>query len=468
MKNYRLGVRQRLTLFNVLILLFVQVVVSGAIYLYQDMKLKESFQSLLTSNALQVVDILEYSGGDLYDVFNLGQDRHILILKNETVEYATDAWQRDLYPITSRWRGPATLYSGPDKNPRDELILDEGRLKPYRLVKLKELTHGFDVVFALDSTPLAKERRKLAAIYAGSIPFAAILVVLAGFFLAKQAMRPVRQLTQRTETINAESLSRRLPVPGAKDEISELTLVINEMLDRLEDSFNRLKQFTADASHELRTPLTAIRAAAEIELSKPSGTVTSSNAALEGILEEVNLLTGLLDDLLTLARSDMEQDHQDLEDFELTEFLSSTINHLAPLAEESRVSMHFNAEQNFKLNTSTTLLRQAFVNILHNAIKYSPQGGQIAVATETQKNGTILISVDDEGPGIPENEREKVFDRFYRLDSSRSRSSGGFGLGLAIAKWAVEMTGGEIIVETSKLGGSSFRIYLSSKSSFIK
>jgi heavy metal sensor kinase len=290
------------------------------------------------------------------------------------------------------------------------------------------------------------------------IPFAAGLAIAGGYFLAGRVLSPVGAMAQKAREISAESLAKRLPVDNARDEFGQLATVFNDTLSRLQDAFERLRRFTADASHELRTPLTAMRSVGEVALQNTLDAATYRDV-IGSMLEEVDRLTRLVESLLILTRADSGKAQLTPEDLDLGGVAGNVIDQLRVLADEKQQELALRAPIRVHATGDAALIRHALMNLIHNAIKYTPNGGTIAVEVNAT-DGRAVIEVRDTGPGIPAAHRDRIFDRFYRVDASRSREEGGVGLGLAIARWAVETNGGHIELASDGTDGSVFRIIL--------
>ena len=287
-----------------------------------------------------------------------------------------------------------------------------------------------------------------------------VIVLLAGaggIFLSNKALEPVDSITKTALAISERDLSQRIQVTG-EDELGRLASSLNEMIERLELAFQRQQQFTADASHELRTPLAIIEAESTLALNKKR-TDTEYEKSLELISQETSFMSTLVDKLLFLARTDAGDDHQNIEDFNLYQLLSLLYTDVEVLAREKEI--YFEASPSFSLTVKgdKIKIRQLFLNILENAIKYTPAGGRISVSAE-EKNGTAVVAIKDTGIGIPAEHLPHIFERFYRADKARSRAEGGAGLGLAIAKQIAVMSGGDIEVESEVGKGSTFYVSL--------
>jgi signal transduction histidine kinase len=264
-------------------------------------------------------------------------------------------------------------------------------------------------------------------------------------------------MARHAKQINAEHLNERLIIENPEDELGNFASAFNETLSRLQRSFGQLERFTADASHELRTPLTAMRSVGEVALQ--GGDAQDHAEVIGSMLEEVYRLTGLIDTLLLLSRADSGHLPLNSSPVALLDVAAESVSLLEILAEEKKQSVEVEGDRALTFTGDRFILRQAFVALIHNAVKYSPVEATIRVRVKTE-NGDAVVEVHDSGPGIPPEHRDKIFDRFYRVDKARSRDEGGAGLGLSIAEWAVRAHGGRIELECEPEPGCTFRVFL--------
>ena len=281
----------------------------------------------------------------------------------------------------------------------------------------------------------------------------------AGYKMLDRTLDPVSKMARRAEQINSERLNERLPVENPGDELGHLAGVFNAMLSRIEQSFEQLQRFTADASHELRTPLAAIRSIGEVRLQE-SAKPEEYRDTIGSMLEEVNRMTSIVESLLALSRADAGQIRMHVSVFPLMALVREAASLLEILIEDKNLSITLAGDESVGAQADRLYLRQAIVNILHNAVKFTPAGGSIVARVECKGPSRVELSVSDTGPGIPADQSAKVFERFYCVDESRTGKTVGAGLGLAIAKWAVEANNGEIGVRNTSGGGSIFWIRL--------
>jgi heavy metal sensor kinase len=332
---------------------------------------------------------------------------------------------------------------------------------PVRLVSRQYILEGRPRLIRLGLSEESLWQRfwqVVAGLLAG-LPFVLVFAGLGGYFLARHALGPIDRMARRVHEINAERLNARLDVENPHDELGFLASAFNETLARLERSFDQLRRFTADASHELRTPLTAIRSVGEVGLQN-RGTAEDYREVIASMLEESVRLTRLVDSLLTIARADSGQIQLARTTFPLVPLVRDVTSLLEVLAEEKGQKVSVAGDETIQLQADGAILRQVLINVVDNAIKYSYSGSLISVRVSRAADDTVAIEVEDNGPGIAPEHRDKVFDRFYRIDSGRSRDSGGAGLGLAIAKWGAEAHNGRLELLCPAGAGCIFRLVL--------
>jgi signal transduction histidine kinase len=286
---------------------------------------------------------------------------------------------------------------------------------------------------------------------------AIVLAALTGWFLARRAMRPVDRMTRTAQAIGQSAdHSRRLAEPKERDELGRLAATFNEMLDRLDHSFNTQQRFLADASHELRTPLAAIRTNVEALLRGAVEQPAERDASLRAIARETDRMGRLVSDLLALAHADAGQPLV-RRTVELDALLLDVYQQERRLADG--VDLRLGELDQVAVEGDPDRLKQLLLNLVDNALRYTPPGGVVTLDLE-RRDGTALLRVSDTGLGIPPEHLSRIFERFYRVDQPRSRKAGGTGLGLAICKWVAEAHGGRIEVQSKPGEGSAFTVTL--------
>lgn len=328
--------------------------------------------------------------------------------------------------------------------------------EPIRVAALRDRNFSYLVGY-----PLAELRdllENLYFIFLLLVPIALGVSVFGGLALAHKSLQPVDEITTRARKITAENLDQKLTVRNVNDEIGRLTATINDMIQRLHDSFAQVRQFSADASHELRTPLTVMRGEIELALHSPQ-TPGEYRTVLESSLEEIVRMTSITDNLLLLAKAEQGTVDVHLSEVDLENLLDELYEDSEVLAEQKNISVRLREKAPITIVGDRGRLRQLLLNLVDNAIKYTPEGGTVTLAVRRQ-NGSALLEVQDTGIGIPPGEIDKIFDRFYRVDKARSREQGGTGLGLSIAKWIAELHRGTISVTSEVNKGSTFTVTL--------
>lgn len=299
---------------------------------------------------------------------------------------------------------------------------------------------------------------EVAVVLVFGLPLVVVMAAAGGYILARRALAPIDQLALDTRRITADRLHERLTVGNPDDEIGRLASAINGTLARLEGSFAQLRRFTADASHELRTPLAVIRGIGEVGLGEPR-TPAEYQEAIGSMLEEADRLATLVDTLLRLSHADAGAVALSRAAVDLRQVAGEVVASLGLLAEDRDQRIRVHAPEPVVVLVDRVVLREALINIIDNAIKYSPPASAIDLRVGIVEHRAI-VTVRDQGPGIVPEHRERIFDRFFRVDEARSRTAGGSGLGLAIAKWAVEVNGGRIFAEDPADRGAVIRIEL--------
>jgi heavy metal sensor kinase len=290
------------------------------------------------------------------------------------------------------------------------------------------------------------------------VPFLILIAVVSGYWLMRRSLQPVDETTRRAEGITSSNLSERLPVIRTGDELERLSVALNHMIERLEEAFQHVHRFSADASHELRTPLTIL----QLELEGIAQNPRLERALADQIgsaLEETSRMSRIVENLLTISRLDVGELKMDKSQLDLGQLASFTTDQMRLLAEEKSITLRCQTGDDILVEGDRSRLQQVIVNLVDNAIKYTQEGGEVEVKVRRDANAAIL-EVCDNGPGILANALPHVFERFYRADKGRSRELGGAGLGLAIAKSICSAHGAQISVSSQQGIGSCFRVQM--------
>ncbi len=300
--------------------------------------------------------------------------------------------------------------------------------------------------------------KKLIFVMLILLPIGIIISIFAGYFLAERALTPIKLITKKAKRISAENLDEKISGDFPDDEIGELAKTFDKMMERLKDSFDELRQFSADVSHELRTPLTILKGEIELAL-KSKRDPEYYEKTLKSALEEVDRLKRLVEDLLFLSKADAGKITYRLGKVDILEVVLSVINVLSFLIKQKRIKLNIDGEPEIFVKGDENLLKQLIYNLVHNAIKYNKEEGEIYIGIREEKD-YVKIIIKDTGFGISEEHLNKIFNRFYRIDKSRTRLEGGLGLGLNIVKKIVDLHNGNIHVESNVNKGTKFEIIL--------
>ena len=314
----------------------------------------------------------------------------------------------------------------------------------------------YRVEVGTSAAPAENTLGQVLVMLAVGLPIAVAVAVAGGFILVRRALEPVERMAVKAEEITQHSLSERLPVVESGDELERLSISLNHMISRLEDALRGSKQFVADASHELRTPLTVIRGELE-SLAQDGRLARETREALGSVLEEVERLAEIVESLFALSRLDAGEAHSEWLRFDLAELAATTAEQMSLLATDKNVLVECESTPGVIVEGDRARLKQVIVNLLDNAIKYTPSGGRVRLSVRREE-GFAVLDVADNGVGIAPEALPHVFKRFYRVDGSRSREQGGAGLGLAIVKSICTAHGAEVEVVSSPGQGSRFRM----------
>lgn len=294
--------------------------------------------------------------------------------------------------------------------------------------------------------PQENETEDLVGIFAWCAVPALALSIGGGWWMMHQALAPVNALTQAAQRLNENTLGERLPRSGNGDELDRLTQVFNDMSARLEQSFQRIREFTLHASHELKTPLTVMRGELETALQEP-GLSSTQRAGMESELDEIQRLTTIVDGLTLLTKADAGLVKLELKPLRLDELVQETFADTRLLAQAKEAKVELAACENVSIRGDAHRLRQLLLNLADNAVKYNSQGGFITMALRREQDTAVFI-ISNTGPGIAPAALNRVFDRFFRGDPAHNSQVEGCGLGLSIAQWIVSVHNGTIEIKS--------------------
>lgn len=450
MKVFSASVRWRMTLWYSVSIAAIYFLFAGCVFLTFRYSCIAESRMRLSNELMLVTSATSHSLGRLTALEADYSAIRFHVLAGQQTIYASHGWTSAELPsdvsVDAAGYGYAATPTG----------------QHYAIVQARLQVDGrtLQVGVAQDDLQTLENLHRLLWVLLLSLPGILVASLLGGYFLAGRILSPIDAMARKAQDIGADHPSQRLPLSEREDEFNRLARVFNDTFDRMEDSFNRMKRFTADASHELRTPLAIIRSLGENALQRPRESISCHEETLGSILEEVERLTRLLDGLLILTRADSQTLPLQIEETSLSEVSQEVVHCLRVLAEEKTQSLLFQEQADLKSRLDKSTFKQALINLLANAIQYTQAGGSITVRVRPGPGEKAWVEVDDNGPGIAPEHRLKIFERFYRVDKDRSKATGGSGLGLAIAQWAIELNGGTMEYEAKQNGGSIFRIEL--------
>lgn len=449
----QLSLRTRLTVwYSLLLVLTVAVFSTAVLWLHWRLLLEQLDDSLraISATANNVVEEeledrkgLPHAASDVAEVVRSG-DGAVEILDASGVPVRSNA--RRSLPLPAEVRSPGFT--------RATQTLRSANGRPWRVSVRGRSTHGtryFVAVGAPLDEAIEQWETLLKACLIG-IPLALLFAAAGGWWLGRHGLRPLTGMAAEAHAITAQTLDSRLTVPPSTTELTQLAGSFNRVLDRLGSALSTQRRFMADASHEIRTPVSIMRTAADVTLSQPRRDEGEYREALVAIVQQTTRLTRLVDDMLVLARADGGGYPMVMTNVDLAAVVNECVRELGARAEDKGITVHTSLEP-LTLRGDEALLRRMLSNLVGNALAYTAEGGSVDISL-ARADGRLTLSVADTGPGIPAEDRERVFERFVRLDPARA--AGGAGLGLAIARWVAEAHGGTVRVVSSGSDGTVF------------
>lgn len=421
---------------------------------------------LKSSQNQQIEETLRLSAAQLNAVVDIRSGEYLVSIA-ETAEMrnlGVMAWILNPQEQVALTIGNAENYALPETLPESGQMENSllAGTEPVRLL-VSPLSEGSKTLGTLVlAIPLKSRQTLLREIYLGlaiAIPLVVLLSAVGGLFLAGRALQPVDSITRTAQQISAADLSQRITLDLPDDEVGRLSQTFNDMLDRLENAFLRERWFTSDVSHELRTPLSLMKTQLSLarSQSRDAGELLDMIEDLEG---DVDRMTRLVEQMLTLARVE-QRGLESIADVDLRSLLGEVADQFSDAAARKSVklTLALSPQVNLDVNGDLESLRQVLMNLIENAIKYTPPEGQVSLAAKRVWD-QIEVIVENSGEPIPPEHLPHIFERFYRVESSRSRDSGGAGLGLAISREIIRRHGGDIQVASDAESGTVFTLQL--------
>lgn len=450
------SIRVRLTLWYAFLVGCILALLGLGVLLGASWGLRRAADQELTSGADGVATFLRHKLA-IHQMDNLKEElrEHSALLPRGKMFRVSYPQGPVIYQPDSMLPIPSILPAGDEF--RKESLRRAGR--SYRTISRLAFvgSYTFLIQVAVDQTEYTDLVRGLAWLLLLSIPLAGLLAGIAGYWMSGRALAPIQQITETANSIDAANLDRRLPLFETDDEIDRLSATINHMLDRIAKSYERIAQFTADASHELRTPVALIRSSTELMLMEPDN-VERICSGLADVLAESSYMTRLIADLLMLARTGTDDASVPMELLELNESVSAVLGRARPQAAKHGVTMEYAPHSQLApIMGNEDMVERILTILVDNAIRYTPPGGNIWIATWVNSEHCGFI-VRDTGIGIAPVDHEQIFERFFRVDKARTPRDGGSGLGLSIAKSLIELHGAKVDLVSAIGHGATFTV----------
>lgn len=445
------SIKFRLTVWYLVVIVALLLVFGGVAYFMLSYSLYQSLDVSLESRGAELRTVLQAGGGRAVFVERLGE---VVLLFDSSGNLLQGF-------------GPQVEFAGIDKFVAEAASGEEAFTLASTVDGQRVRLFGDSFVVGPTAHITLVIGRPVSEIASALETFRFILLVVGvsvltlagagGLFLSGRALKPVDRMTRTAQEIGESDLSKRIAAVG-DDELGRLASTLNRMIERLEGALNRQRRFTADASHELRTPLAVMQAEATLSLSKPRSDA-EYRRSLESVAQEASYMSSIIGKLLFLARSDTGKEPLNIEQVNLRDLLAGLSSDIEALGREKGLEMKLGLLEDLVVQGDRVRLRQLFLNIMDNAVRYTPSGGSMSVSV-VRKDGMAVVAVGDTGIGIPAEHLPHVFERFYRVDKARSRAEGGAGLGLAIARHVAEEHGGRIEATSEPGKGSTFYVSL--------
>jgi len=453
-----------MTLWYVLTFLVSALMICGFLYLRLRHQLIKEIDQFLIDETKEMERVLSQESKETYFLMRFEDD--VMMRKYYPFFFQILDQEGKLLYISKEFRGMGYMVKDQvlinarnGKETRERIHLPRRRT-PFRIISTPVYKNGRLTQIIQLGTHLRFVRKNLSHFRNNiliALPILLILGALGGWVLARRSLSPIGYIVSKARSITSENLSERLHPRGTGDEMDDLIRTINEMIARLDNSFKRMAEFTADASHELKTPICAMRGEAEVLLSKGRKT-EEYQEGLAHFIEQFDHLNQMINDLILLSKFDSTQVELKRVPLRLDLLIKDLCNVFQVLAEQNHIALEMGTIKEVTVIGDKMRLQQLFTNLIDNAIKYTLKG-TIRVTVEKDED-TTLVKIKDTGIGIPKEERENIFKRFYRVDKSRSRETGGVGLGLSIADWIAHAHQGRIEVDSELNQGSTFTVYL--------
>jgi len=400
----------------------------------------------ITELADSIIDLIST---EIYDISLIKpKNNFVQVISPEgTIIYESDNMSDDNLPVDNVKMNEITFQT-----------FDGFKDQKIRLALYQDSSYVIAIASPLKETEITLS--SLFTIFSLIIPVTLMVLIIGGWYITNRSLKPIDEISKTAKEITTKHLHMRIKASKRDDEIGRLIFILNEMIDRLEKSFEKIQQFSSDASHELRTPLTILLGELQNAL---QGVKTNEEyqRIISNSIDEILIMSQIIEDLLTLYKADSDDLKLDQEKVSLNQLFDILYEDVQILAIEKNLTVTLNLKDEYVINGDRIRLRQLFLNLLENAVKFNRQNGRIDISI-SRSDKFIIVEIKDTGVGILPEDGEKIFDRFYRIDKSRTRNIRGTGLGLSISKWIAEKHNGKIEYKSESGKGALFSVYFPS------
>jgi len=469
LKLFVKSTRFKTALWYSLIFLILEIVIGSLIYFYLHSSLYKQLDLSLTKQCELIYHFVSEKNVDLYnfkpDSIYASPDELIYDLAFEAVAlnpnntFIEVRYKDKIIFQTENLRSYQVSLSDSSTERNVIKTFWDKKLSQHEIRASVLNENGYQIIAAFPVVLIKEALNSLTDLYVVILPLFLLISIAGGTFIAIKSLSRIDSIIEETKYITARNLEEKIKGDESDDEYGRLTRTMNEMISRIKKSMDYMNQFSISAAHELKTPLTILRG--EIELALRSNINNSEyREVLQSNLDETIRLINIVDKLFLVSKTDHSLLRINKEKIELNSFISTTIDSMSKIALDKGVKLIFNYDEKLYIEIDKSLMNQVLYNLLDNAVKFSDKGEAITIQSGKRNSDKIFISITNKGEYIPPELQKKIFERFYRIESSRNRKTGGAGLGLAVVKSIVEMHGGQIEINSKQEGLTAFTIIL--------
>lgn len=471
LKNFVKTTRFKHTLWFTSLFLILEITSGLIFYFYLKNSMYKDLDNSLSEQAASIfkfvkesrVDFEKFQPDSIYSsssdlVYDLIFDLLVLNLRNTYIQVQLN---NKVIFKSENLKNNDIKFIKEQKNISILTSFSKPELSPHKIRGAFLSNSGYKIVAAYPENHIDETLSSLLEIYIIAAPFFLIISIIGGAFISAKSLARIDSIIKRTDEITTQNLDENIEGAEFNDEYGRLVRTMNKMIARIKTSIETMNQFSISASHELKTPLTILRGELEVAL-KSTKTPEQYKEVLCSNYEETLRLIEIVDKLFFLSKMDHSSLKLEMQKIDSGEFIIETCGQIKNLGKQRGIEIAAKIESTGLIEIDKGLMQRVITNLADNAVKYGDENQKVYIKSSDYKKGKIKISVLNKGDGIPEKEIKKIFDRFYRVDSSRSRETGGIGLGLSISKAIVDYHGGEIQVRSTPGSVTEFSIILNS------